>query len=442
MRLDVWLDPVPYPVGQLQSFDNGAVSFQYAEAYLHRAAMPISLSMPLQAEAFGDVITRAFFDNLLPENDQVRRLIEREGISRDDVVGILFHLGADCSGAISCLPEGSEPVKVPGDLSTDYEPLSEEAKDAIMTSLVNHQRLPDDTRDPSPLAGMQGKMALTVLPDGRWALPRPGRKVPSTHILKVPAREDQSDVKHEWAASGFTWGLGLPLIVPQRVFVGQTEGLLIPRFDRLVAENSVRRLHQEDFAQALGLPRGLKYERNGREGREFNAEAIAGLCDRLDNPADARIKVLKATVLNMALGNTDNHAKNHAVLYIGRGAPALAPFYDILPIRLNERFTREFAYHIGNASTFEDLTAEDFQAFFANFGLVGARYRRFIDSEIGPMLQALERLSDDLLAEGMKGFDDLIGDNLKHLNEILNLDLDLRERDLYVASGGRWLAGS
>lgn len=440
MRLDVWLDGVSHPVGRLQSFDNNGVTFQYAEAYLRYAAMPISLSLPLQKNAFGDAITRAFFDNLLPENDQTRRLLEQEGLSRDDIVGILFHLGADCPGAISCLPEGAEPVKVPGDLNIDYEPLSENAVEAIMLSLVNHQRLPDQTKDPSPLAGMQGKMALTILPDGRWALPRFGRKVPSTHILKVPAREDQGDVKHEWAASGFTWSLGLPLYLPQRVIIAQTQGLIIPRFDRRVMNNKVYRIHQEDFAQALGLPRGLKYERNGREGRKFSAETISGLCNRLDNPADARIKILKATLLNLVLGNTDNHAKNHAILFPEGRAPALAPFYDILPIRLNERFTRAFAYKIGNATTFEELVAEDIQLLFGVFGLEGGRYRRFLEGEIRPMLQTLERLADDLSSGGMKGFDDLIGNNLEHLNNILDLGLDVRKRDLYVSSGGGWLA--
>ncbi|OYW77162.1 MAG: phosphatidylinositol kinase, partial [Asticcacaulis sp. 32-58-5] len=277
MRLSVWLDGVGQPVGHLEAFDSGAVVFSYHDSYLNGAAIPISLSLPLQYAVFGDVATRAFFSNLLPENDQTRRLIEREGLSRDDVVGILHHLGADCSGAISCLPEGAAPVKVPGDLIADYQALSEDDIDAIMTSLRDFQRLPNETADPSPLAGVQGKIALTVLPDGRWALPRPDRKVPSTHILKVPERADQSDVRHEWAACSLMHGLGMWASVPQIVERVGVQGLLISRFDRIVSGNKVVRLHQEDFAQALGLPPRLKYERNGQAGRVFNAAAVADL---------------------------------------------------------------------------------------------------------------------------------------------------------------------
>ncbi|MBW8881095.1 MAG: HipA domain-containing protein [Asticcacaulis sp.] len=442
MKLDVWLDGADRPAGILESFDNGAVDFCYDPAYLPTAATPLSQSLPLQEGAFGDVLTRAFFDNLLPENDQTRQLIEREGIGRDDIVGILHHLGADCSGAVSCLPEGAPPAKIPGDLTADYEPLSNNAVAAIMTSLADHQRLPDDTDDPSPLAGVQGKIALTVLPDGRWALPKPGRKVPSTHILKVPFRADQGDVNHEWAATRLVFGLRLPVTFSERVYHAGVHGLLISRFDRRVFENKVTRLHQEDFAQALGLPRGLKYERNGKDGRSFSTAAVAGLTDRVKIPAQDKARFLLATMVNLALGNNDNHAKNHALLYVDGPVPVFAPLYDILPVRINDRYTDRLSFDIGNAKCFEDLTTNDIEAFFATFGLEGTRYKRFLETQIKPLFQDLDTLSASLLEENMKGFDDLIGNNLRHLNDILRLGLQIRERDLFVARGGGWLAGS
>jgi len=442
MKLDVWLDGISHPAGTLESLDNGAVDFRYAPAYLAAAAIPLSQSLPLRPGPFGDVLTRAFFDNLLPENDQTRQLIEREGISRDDIVGILHHLGADCSGAVSCLPEGAPPVKIPGDLATDYEPLEGETIRAIMTSLVDYQRLPAETDDPSPLAGVQGKMALTVLPDGRWALPKAGRKVPSTHILKVPSRADQSDVNHEWAAGKLLYALGFPVAFSERVTVADVQGLLITRFDRRIAENRVVRLHQEDVAQALGLPRGLKYERNGKDGRSFSAVAVANLAGVLKVPALDKQFFLLATLLNLALGNNDNHAKNHALLYLDSATPIFAPLYDVLPVRLNDRYTDRFSFDIGNAQRFEDLTADDIAAFSAIFGLEGGRYRRFLDTRVKPLFQRLDGLAQGLAEDNMKGFDDLIGNNLMHLNELLGLGLQIRDRDLFVARGGGWLAGS
>jgi serine/threonine-protein kinase HipA len=440
MRLSVWLDGIDQPIGRLESFDSGAISFSYHEDYLNGAAIPISLSLPPQSIPFSDAQARAFFSNLLPENDQARRLIEREGLSRDDVVGILYHLGADCSGAISCLPEGAAPVKMPGDLAADYEALSDDDIAAIMTSLRDFQRLPNETADPSPLAGVQGKIALTVLPDGRWALPKPDRKVPSTHILKVPERADQGDVRHEWAACSLMHGLGMWASVPQMVERAGVQGLLINRFDRIVSGNTVIRLHQEDFAQALGLPPRLKYERNGQTGRTFDAAAVAGLIDRLRIPAQAKRTFLLATIINLALGNNDNHAKNHALLYMGSAVPQIAPLYDVLPVRLNDRYTDRLAFNIGRAERFEDITHDDIKAFFATFGLDGGRYRRFIDIDIKPRFQRLDEFAMQIQAQGMKSFDDLIGNNLMRLNDLMGLDLQLRERDLFVAQGGGWIA--
>lgn len=442
MKLDVWLDGTGHPAGTLESFDSGAVDFRYDPAYLAAAAMPLSQSLPLQPGPFGDVLTRAFFDNLLPENDQTRQLIEREGISRDDIVAILHHLGADCSGAVSCLPAGAPPIKIPGDLLADYEPLNDDTITAIMTSLADRQRLPDETDDPSPLAGVQGKIALTILPDGRWALPKAGRKVPSTHILKVPSRAHQNDVSHEWAAAKLLYGLDQPVALSERITRAGVHGLLITRFDRLIIQNKVTRLHQEDFAQALGLPRGLKYQRNGKDGRSFTAAAVSELINGVKVPAQSKRFFLLATVLNLALGNNDNHAKNHALLYLDNSAPVFAPLYDILPVRMNDRYTERLSFDIGNAQRFEDLTANDIEAFFAIFELEGSRYKRFLETQVKPLFTRLDVLSESLLEENMKAFDDLIGNNLMCLNDILGLGLQIRDRDLFVARGGGWLAGS
>ena len=40
--------------------------FAYTQAHLARAdALPLSLSLPLTDEPYGDIVTRAFFDDLL-----------------------------------------------------------------------------------------------------------------------------------------------------------------------------------------------------------------------------------------------------------------------------------------------------------------------------------------------------------------------------------------
>lgn len=190
INLDVRLDGFDKPIGRLSRNETGALAYQYHDAFLQQAnAFPLSLSLPLQAAPYNDVLVRSFFDNLLQErNDPLQALMAREGIARDDIAGLLLHLGKDCAGAISVLPEAAPPTKVPGNFAHDYEPLSMENISAIVKSLHNENIFPAGTQDPSPLAGVQNKFALTILPDGRYAFPKIGTGAPTTHIIKVPKR--------------------------------------------------------------------------------------------------------------------------------------------------------------------------------------------------------------------------------------------------------------
>src|ERR1700677_141101 len=114
--LDVRLDGFADPVGALVRASNGALAFAYEPTYVRQPnAIPLSLSLPLSSEPFADVPARSFFDNLLQERDGVlRQVMANNGLQRDDVAGLLRHLGKDCPGAISVLPVGVPPVKLPG----------------------------------------------------------------------------------------------------------------------------------------------------------------------------------------------------------------------------------------------------------------------------------------------------------------------------------------
>jgi HipA-like protein len=136
--LEVRLEAYNGALGYLKSTDNGEATFSYSDRYLSRAdRVPVSLALPLREEPFDDQKTRAFFDNLLPENDQLKQVMEREGLDRTDIVGLLYYLGSDCPGAISCIPFGEEPVKIPGVMSTDYDAL--DTHDVKVDAFVSHQ---------------------------------------------------------------------------------------------------------------------------------------------------------------------------------------------------------------------------------------------------------------------------------------------------------------
>lgn len=441
MILDVRIESYEAPAGRLTRADSGVVAFQYTPDYLARPdALPISLALPLQEAAFDDYRTRAYFANLLPENDQLQTVMERERLERDDVAGLLFHLGADCSGAVSCLPEGAPPVKVPGLLGADYEFLTPETVADIMRRLADREPLPDHIRDPSPVAGVQRKIAIVAAPDGRVALPKQGLGVPTTHILKVPARAAAREADLEAAAARLARACGLDAALSSVVEIEGVSGLLIPRFDRQFAvDGTIRRIHQEDFAQALGLPPSLKYERGGGERRAFTLAAIASVIARCAAPARALDTFLQATFFNLAIGNTDNHAKNHALLYDAGAAPSLAPLYDLLPIKLNNRYTHQLAFHIGKARSADALTIADFAILFRQLGFTERAASRFVEDKVGGLLRRLDEAADEHLG-GLKDFADLIGMESRRLVEILELPVRLKERDYFTPAAGGWAA--
>ena len=63
-------------VGQLRRELSGAISFQYDSSWLDwEFVMPVSLSLPLRKQAYSGAPVVAVFDNLLPDNDDLRRKI-------------------------------------------------------------------------------------------------------------------------------------------------------------------------------------------------------------------------------------------------------------------------------------------------------------------------------------------------------------------------------
>lgn len=441
MILDIRLEAFRLPIGLLSRNLDGGMAFQYAADYTARTdAVPLSLSLPLQAEPFADFAARPYFQNLLQENDQLQAVIDRERLSRDDIVGLLYHLGGDCAGAVSCLPAGAAPIKVPGSLATDYDFLSPTEIAAIARNLAANGTIPDGTRDPSPVAGIQPKIALVVSPDGRFALPKPGRGAPTTHLMKVPRQRDAREVVLEAGASRLAAACGLDVAIAHVIDLDGVAALIVQRFDRTFSvDGLIRRIHQEDFAQALGLPPSLKYERNGDSRRAFNFEAILSVLTKCAPAAAALDAFLHAAFFNLAIGNTDNHAKNHALLYDQGSAPRLAPLYDLVPIRISDRYIHDLAFRIGEATTAEHLSARDVALFLNQAGMTKAAARRFTKVQLARLFGSLDSAIDAEL-NGMKDFGDLIGTELRRLNNALDLDMRVIERDFFTPRAPGWAA--
>ncbi len=271
-RLAVWLDGAPAQVGTLIGLSSGGfiTSFVYDRTYLDRpGAVPLSASLPLRAAPYGDAETRTFFDNLLPEGERRRTEALARRLDSTDMVRLLEVLGADCPGAVSVLSEAASPVKVPGRLDVDYEPLDETRLAALVTDVAAGRSVA--TRARFSIAGVQRKLALARDPaTSRFLLPIAG--APTTHILKVEARdgEHQGIVANEALCLDVFRRLDLPVVHAERTVIAGIQVLMVTRYDRQIHDGLVTRLHQEDAAQALGVPRELKYE--------GDAEILVDIC--------------------------------------------------------------------------------------------------------------------------------------------------------------------
>ena len=99
-------------VGILGETEDG-FSFHYLAEWLGREdAVPVSLTLPLQAEAYTSRYLHPFFQNLLPEGWLLELATKKLKVSKDDDFGLLLATCADCVGAVEVV---AMPVANQGD---------------------------------------------------------------------------------------------------------------------------------------------------------------------------------------------------------------------------------------------------------------------------------------------------------------------------------------
>lgn len=131
----------------------------------------------------------------------------------------------------------------------------------------------------------------------------------------------------------------------------------IRRYDR----SREGRVHQEDFAQVLGLGVGnAKY-------RDVNMDTIVKVCAALV-PEDVD-ELLARIAFCVVCGNDDAHAKNWALWYPAATKPRLAPAYDLVATLAFDQYRRnDMALKLAGASRFEAVTIQRFHALARSTG--------------------------------------------------------------------------
>jgi serine/threonine-protein kinase HipA len=241
------------------------------------------------------------------------------------------------------------------------------------------------------LAGLQDKLLLVELEDGSWGRPLGGR--PSTHILKVDDPRHPGLVDAEALCLELARAAGLTTIESRLMTVGETQCLLISRFDRIVEGGEVRRIHQEDFCQATGIdPEGrrgrAKYERAGGPSLR---QAAALLDAYAVDPAQQLERLAAALTFTVLIGNADAHGKNLALLHPTPENVSLAPLYDTVPTALWPKLRSEAAMAIGAQVMLSDVTINDIVREGRAWSLSEERARATAIETIETVIDAIDR---------------------------------------------------
>ena len=376
--------------------------FSYTEDYLRSGdPAPVSLSLPLQPEPFSPAQTKNFFEGLLPEGFTRRTVAQWMHVAEDDYLPILHGLGRECLGALCITAEGEESEAA-------YTPVSGQEVQALAAGGAT-KSAELVTKAHLSLTGASGKVGLYYSAGNHgWYLPR--GTAPSTHIVK------QSHVRLD----GIVTNERLSLLTAAKCGIEVARSFIIntgrgadreillatERYDRCFAPGGKQidglpcplRLHQEDFAQAMGIPASAKYE---KEPRGY----LRGMFDLLRHssadPIADQLKLWDILVFNYLIGNTDSHIKNFSLLYSpNQKTVRLAPAYDVVSTVVYEESTREMAFFIGDAILLDDLTRDSFRLAAGELGLGERMAMRRFDAVCERFRPALHAAAEELAAAG------------------------------------------
>ncbi|MEC5218913.1 serine/threonine-protein kinase HipA [Actimicrobium sp. GrIS 1.19] len=325
-------------VGHLFAMDDGRTYFRFDDAYaldLNRPILSQAFQGDTEAETLVQLMTPVteltvgpgggvlpvFFSNLLPEGVLRKQLIQDGKLNPTDEFALLATCGED----------------LPGDVWAVHDELDAPTLGRLVTQGMESYEL-SSYQTPAPtaisLSGVQPKIALVSAPGGRYVM-RSKNNQGRHFIGKLPATDSAGMPEVEFtslqlaAAAGVTVCVAelLPMtaIADQIPFSLRDDGrnfLLVHRFDRDV-DTPTRRLHMEDFAQALEIMPANKY------AGSYAAIGLA-LIDGSSAPDDDLIELVRRIKVNELLGNFDAHTKNFSLLYRADGAVRLSPAYDIV----------------------------------------------------------------------------------------------------------------
>lgn len=332
-KLIVWMNGIP--VGYWETGRQGERLGYFDEWLADEQSRPLSLSLPFlpgNAPYQGQVVA-GYFDNLLPDNDAIRRrLASRHHTGGTDAFRLLAKLGRDCVGAIQLLPEEQAPTdiyEIKGE-NLDAAGIAQLLRNTTSAQALGHHDHEKDLR--LSIAGAQEKTAL-LRHKGQWLFPL--GSTPTTHIFKLPLglvghmqADMRTSAENEWLCSKIMAAYGIPIAQCEIEHFEDQKVLVVERFDRTLSsdESWIVRLPQEDMCQATGTSPLHKYQSDGGPGIARIMELLLGS----DEPEQDRNNFFKTQIIFWVLAATDGHGKNFSIALLPGGHYRATPIYDVL----------------------------------------------------------------------------------------------------------------
>lgn len=191
------------------------------------------------------------------------------------------------------------------------------------------------TGNASDIQGAAPKFMLVKDLHGRWHAEGslPDNQVAEHWLVKFPrgkrTARDRQLLRNEAAYMEVARNLGLKVY---EQLVWQEDTLLIPRFDREATPGQpVQRLGMETLCS---LANRAQFVSDGQGAISLD-ELCQALVSYASDPLMEVVEFIKRDVANVVLGNTDNHARNTAVLRLEDGTVTLTPLFDFAPMYLD-----------------------------------------------------------------------------------------------------------
>lgn len=352
------------PAGKLRITEDGRYSkceFAYGARYLNRTdAVAIDpVQLPLET---GMVTAPADFPLFNAIRDAApdawgRSLIDkyvmrRLGRPASEAEFLLASQSGTRIGGLRFGPDPSGPGRVLPFALPDFCPSLGDLDD--FQALVDHpegKELPEYLLDyiapGADLGGARPKGTVTI--DGQPWLAKFGR---DGDRINMAAAEAGSLDLCEMA--------GIRTVSRRIVSLAGHDTLLLERFDRSQdEEGQIRRRHMVSSLTLLGA-----------HELDRAASGYADLNDamRRYGAGDAGEDIYRRMVMNVLIGNTDDHYRNHAFLLDDNGRYGLSPLYDVTP-SLQVSASRSMFLHLGRAGDGREARLENAVAGGAALGL-------------------------------------------------------------------------